>query len=88
MLLLFLTSSVLVANPKILLYTVLLGTVEARSVNVKKTTTTTPTVANPARGLLTRGVWHSGGGDWKATVLKAEVWVETAMEGGRRFVAA
>ena len=49
LLLLFLTFSVLVANPKILLYTVLLGTVEARSVNVKKTA-----VANPARGLLTR----------------------------------
>ena len=28
------------------------------------------------------------GGDWKATVLKAEVWVETTMEGGRRFMAA
>ena len=28
------------------------------------------------------------GGGWKATVLKAEVWVETAMEGGRRFMAA
>ena len=54
MLLLFLTFSVLVANPKILLYTVLLGTVEARSANAKKTTTTTTTVANPARGLLTR----------------------------------
>ena len=27
-------------------------------------------------------------GDWKATVLKAEVWVETATEGGRRFVTA
>ena len=26
-------------------------------------------------------------GDWKATVLKAEVWVETATEGGRRFMA-
>ena len=28
------------------------------------------------------------GGGWKAMVLKAEVWVETAMEGGRRFMAA
>ena len=27
-------------------------------------------------------------GDWKATVLKAEVWVETVTEGGRRFMAA
>ena len=27
-------------------------------------------------------------GDWKATALKAEVWVETVMEGGRRFMAA
>ena len=24
-------------------------------------------------------------GDWKATALKAEVWVETVTEGGRRF---
>ena len=30
------------------------GMVEARSVNVKKTTTTRTAVANPARGLLTR----------------------------------
>ena len=27
-------------------------------------------------------------GDWKATVLKAEVWVETVTEAGRRFMAA
>ena len=27
-------------------------------------------------------------GDWKATALKAEVWVETVAEGGRRFMAA
>ena len=27
-------------------------------------------------------------GDWKATVLKAEVWVDTAMEGGRWFMVA
>ena len=27
-------------------------------------------------------------GDWKATALKVEVWVETVAEGGRRFVAA
>ena len=27
-------------------------------------------------------------GDWKATALKAEVWVETVMEGGRRVMAA
>ena len=27
-------------------------------------------------------------GDWKATALKAEVWVETVTEGGRRFTAA
>ena len=27
-------------------------------------------------------------GDWKATVFKAEVWVETVTEGGRRFMAA
>ena len=26
-------------------------------------------------------------GDWKTTVLKAEVWVETVIEGGRRFMA-
>ena len=27
-------------------------------------------------------------GDWKATALKAEVWVETAVEGGRGFMVA
>ena len=27
-------------------------------------------------------------GDWKATALKAEVWVETVTKGGRRFMAA
>ena len=27
-------------------------------------------------------------GTWKATALKAEVWVETATEGGRMFMAA
>ena len=27
-------------------------------------------------------------GDWKATALKAEVWVDTITEGGRRFMAA
>ena len=27
-------------------------------------------------------------GDWKATALKAEVWVEMVTEGGRRFMAA
>ena len=27
-------------------------------------------------------------GDWKATALKAEVWVETVTEGRRRFMAA
>ena len=27
-------------------------------------------------------------GDWKATTLKAEVWVETVTEGGRGFMAA
>ena len=27
-------------------------------------------------------------GDWKATGLKAEVWVETVTEGGRRFMVA
>ena len=27
-------------------------------------------------------------GDWKATALKAEVWVETFTEGGRRFMTA
>ena len=27
-------------------------------------------------------------GDWKATALEAEVWVETVAEGGRRFTAA
>ena len=27
-------------------------------------------------------------GDWKATALKAEVWVETITNGGRRFMAA
>ena len=27
-------------------------------------------------------------GYWKATALKAEVWVGTATEGGRRFMAA
>ena len=33
------------------------------------------------------GVWHIAR-DWKTTALKAEVWVETATEGGRRFMAA
>ena len=27
-------------------------------------------------------------GDWKATALEVEVWVETIMEGGRKFMAA
>ena len=27
-------------------------------------------------------------GDWKATALNAEVWVETVTEGGQRFMAA
>ena len=27
-------------------------------------------------------------GDWKVMALKAEVWVEAATEGGRRFLAA
>ena len=27
-------------------------------------------------------------GDWKATALKAKVWVEMVTEGGRRFMAA
>ena len=27
-------------------------------------------------------------GDWKATALKAEVWVDKVTEGGRRFTAA
>ena len=27
-------------------------------------------------------------GDWKATAFKADVWVETVTEGGRRFMAA
>ena len=27
-------------------------------------------------------------GDWKATALKAEMWVDTVTEGGRRFMAA
>ena len=27
-------------------------------------------------------------GDWKATALKAEVWVETVTENGQRFMAA
>ena len=27
-------------------------------------------------------------GDWKATTLKAKMWVETVEEGGRRFLAA
>ena len=27
-------------------------------------------------------------GDWKTMALKAEVWVEAATEGGRRFMAA
>ena len=27
-------------------------------------------------------------GDWKATALKAEVWVEMIREGGRRFMTA
>ena len=27
-------------------------------------------------------------GDWKATALEAEVWIQTVTEGGRRFMAA
>ena len=27
-------------------------------------------------------------GDWKAVALKAEVWIETVTEGGRRFMLA
>ena len=27
-------------------------------------------------------------GEWKVTALKAEVWVDTVTEGGRRFMAA
>ena len=27
-------------------------------------------------------------GDWKVTALKAEMWVDTVTEGGRRFMAA
>ena len=27
-------------------------------------------------------------GDWKATALKADVWVEAVREGGSRFMAA
>ena len=27
-------------------------------------------------------------GDWKATELEAEVWVETVTEGGQRFMVA
>ena len=35
------------------------------------------------------GIWAFGiAGDWKATTLKAGVWVETVTEGGRRFMAA
>ena len=34
------------------------------------------------------GVWHMIAGDWKATTLKAEMWDETATEGGRRLTAA
>ena len=33
------------------------------------------------------GVWHNLG-DWKATALEAEVWVETVAEGWRRFMTA
>ena len=34
-------------------------------------------------------IWAFGiAGDWKATALKAEVWVETVAEGGQRFMAA
>ena len=32
------------------------------------------------------GVWHMIAGDWKATALKAEMWDETATEGGRSTV--
>ena len=81
---------------------ILLGTVEARSVNVKKTTTTTTGTMYWLLLLLllflkekewtdcvqsdirTFGI----AGDWKATALNAEVWVETVTEGGRRFMAA
>ena len=33
-------------------------------------------------------IWAFGiGGDWKATALKAEVWVETVAAGGQTFMA-
>ena len=32
------------------------------------------------------GVWHSGG--LESDALKAEVWIETVTENGRRFMAA
>ena len=36
-----------------------------------------------------RDVWAFGiAGDWKATALEAEVWVETVKKGGLRFMAA
>ena len=31
---------------------------------------------------------HPGSGNWKATGLKAEMWVKTVTEGGRGFMAA
>ena len=34
------------------------------------------------------GAFGITGGDWKVMTLKAEVWVDTVMEGGRRFMAA
>ena len=41
---------------------------------------------DPLRTERHPGVWHNG--DWKVTVLKNEMWVDTVTEGGRRFVAA
>ena len=33
-------------------------------------------------------IWAFGiAGDWKATALKADVWVETVAEGGQTFMA-
>ena len=34
---------------------------------------------------ISPGVWHNG--DWKATTLKAEVWVDTVTESGRMLMA-
>ena len=44
--------------------------------------------SGPVAYRATSGRFGILSGDWKATALKAEVWVDTVAEGGWRFMAA